>query len=54
MKASNTGGSFGGSVAVGGQQVIIGAAGEDSAATGINGDDQDTNAPSSGAVFVFE
>jgi hypothetical protein len=34
--------------------VVVGAIGDNSAATGINGDETDTGADSSGAVYVFE
>jgi len=55
LKASNTdeGDLFGGSVAVSGDTVVIGALGEDSRATGVNGDQADNSAPDSGAVYVF-
>ncbi len=55
LKASNTGqfDLFGSSVAILGETVVIGAGGEDSAATGVNGDQADNSALNSGAVFVF-
>lgn len=57
IKASNTdaGDSFGGSLALSadGSMLIIGSRYEDSAATGVNGDDTDNSAPASGAVYVF-
>jgi FG-GAP repeat len=57
LKASNTGDSdtFGASVAVSGDSVVVGSPGEDSAATGINGNqgDQFGNGPDSGAAYVF-
>ena len=52
LKASNTGGSFGGSVAVSGDTVVVGG-GDSSNATGVNGNQGDTNAPGSGAAYVF-
>lgn len=55
LKASNTGWEdhFGGAVAVSGNTVVVGAAGEDSAATGINGHQADDSAWESGAAYVF-
>ncbi|MEE4147037.1 MAG: cadherin-like beta sandwich domain-containing protein, partial [Halieaceae bacterium] len=58
LKPSNTlafyGGSrFGMSVALSGDTLAAGALGDRSAATGVNGNDSDTSAPGSGAVFVF-
>ncbi len=44
---------FGRSVGVSGDTVVVGAYGEDSSATTINGDETDDSAPSSGAAFVF-
>ena len=55
VKASNTdaGDTFGYSVALSGDTLAVGAIGEDSAATGIDGDQADNSAPNSGAVYVF-
>jgi hypothetical protein len=55
LKASNTGAGdeFGYSVAISGETVIVGAFWEDSAATGINGDQANTSAPGAGAAYVF-
>ncbi len=55
LKASNTGQAdlFGGSVAVLGDTLVVGAQGEDSNATGVNGIQSDNSAPSSGAAYVF-
>ncbi len=55
LKASNTGGGdqFGGSVAISGNTVVIGAVGEDSNAIDINGNQSDNSASFSGAVYVF-
>ncbi|MEO8428049.1 MAG: FG-GAP repeat protein, partial [Verrucomicrobiota bacterium] len=62
LKASNTGGPspgepsgdfFGLSVAVSGDTVVVGAFGEDSNATGVNGDQSDNSAGGSGAAYVF-
>ncbi len=54
-KASNTGSSdeFGYSVALSGDTLAVGAYLEDSAATGIDGDQSDNAAFESGAVYVF-
>jgi trimeric autotransporter adhesin len=55
LKASNTGADdyFGYSVAVSGDTVVVGASGEDSAATGVNGNQSDDSANSAGAAYVF-
>ena len=55
LKASNTDvfDLFGHSVAVSGDTVVVGAVGEESNATGINGDQEDNNVPGSGAVYIF-
>ena len=55
VKASNTDASdaFGGSVALYGDTLAVGASGEDSAATGIDGDQGNNNRGGSGAVYVF-
>ena len=55
LKASNTdaGDHFGRAVAVDGDTIVIGASGEDSNATGTNGNQTDNNASSSGAAYVF-
>jgi len=52
LKASNTGASdfFGGAVAISGDTVVIGAGGEDSAATGVNGNQASNAAADSGAA----
>lgn len=54
LKASNVGAydEFGTSVAISGDTIVVGVPGEDSAATGINGD-QGNGATSSGAAYVF-
>ena len=44
---------FGLSVAISGDTVAVGAPSEDSAATGVNGDQTDNDASNSGATFVF-
>jgi hypothetical protein len=55
LKASNTGAGdfFGSSVALSGDVLAVGAFGEDSAAQGVGGDQQDNGATDSGAVYVF-
>ena len=55
LKASNTdtGSAFGYSVALSGDTLAVGATGEDSNATGIDGNQLDTTAMTSGAVYVF-
>jgi len=55
LKASNTEASdnFGSSVALSGDTLAIGAFGEDSAATGVGGDQASNAAADSGAVYVF-
>lgn len=54
LKPSTAGfNNFGNTVAIDGDTIAIGAEGEDSASTGINGSEVGTGAPSSGAVYVF-
>jgi hypothetical protein len=55
LKASNTGADdlFGSSVTLSGDTLAVGASGEDSAARGVGGDQDDDSAPDSGAVYVF-
>ena len=55
LKASNTGTQdyFGGSVAVSGNTVVVGAWGEDSNTTGLDGNQADNSAGMSGAAYVF-
>ncbi len=55
LKASNTGvnDQFGFSVAVSGDTLVIGAPGEDSNATGVDGDQNNNDASGSGAAYVF-
>ena len=54
LKASNTGtgDEFGSSVSLSGDTLAVGAYWEDSNATGVNGDQNDNSARSSGAVYV--
>jgi hypothetical protein len=56
VKASNTGNSdsFGTSVAISGDAIVIGANGEASNATGVNGNQADDSASASGALYVFK
>lgn len=56
IKASNPGldEAFGAAVALQGNQLVVGAVGEGSNATGINGDEADESKPRSGAAYVFE
>jgi len=55
LKASNTGVNdfFGGAISLSGETVVVGANGESSKATGVNGDQSDNSAPGSGAAYVF-
>ena len=55
LKASNTGTGdlFGGSVAVSGDTVVVGARWEDSNATGVDGNQADDSVRDSGAVYIF-
>jgi FG-GAP repeat len=55
LKASNTGenDNFAVSVAISGDTVIVGAEGEASAATGVNGNQSDNSVPFAGAAYVF-
>jgi FG-GAP repeat len=57
VKASNTGArdNFGFSVALSadGSTLAVGSVGDDSAATGVGGDQADGSAPGAGAVYVF-
>ena len=55
LKASNTfdNNLFGSSVAVDGDTVVVGAPGENSNATGVDGDQANNSAGDAGAVYVF-
>ncbi len=55
LKASNTesGELFGISVAASDDTVVVGSPGEDSSATGVNGNQSDNGAAESGAAYVF-
>ncbi|MCC7130582.1 MAG: FG-GAP repeat protein, partial [Anaerolineae bacterium] len=55
LKASNTDADdgFGYSVAISGDTLVVGAPGEDSSATGVNGNGGDNSAASAGAAYVF-
>lgn len=56
IKASNTGAgdNFGFHVALAGDNLAVGAPGESSATTGVNGSQIDDNATASGAVYIFQ
>ena len=56
IKASNTDANdqFGVSVAISGDTVVVGALGEGSNATGVNGDENNNSAQWSGAAYVFD
>src|SRR5262249_28586387 len=55
LKASNTDAAdrFGYSVAISGDTIVVGAYGESSKATGINGNQSDNSANLAGAAYVF-
>ena len=55
IKASNTDANdyFGDNVSLSGNTLAVGAFGEDSNATGINGDQTNNNASASGAIYIF-
>ena len=55
LKASNTGSAdeFGESVAIAGDTIVIGARGEDSNATGVNGEEGNNSGTESGAAYIF-
>lgn len=55
LKASNTDtvDFFGQSVAISGETIVVGAYGESSNATGVNGDQSNNSAPAAGAAYVF-
>ena len=55
LKASNTeaGDLFGNSVALSGEILVVGALGEDSASTGVNGAQSDNSASVAGAAYFF-
>jgi len=56
LKASNAeeGDNFGFSVAISGDTVVVGAIGEDSNATGVNGSQNNNSATDSGAAYLFQ
>ncbi len=56
LKASNTGignDIFGEAVSIYGDTIVVGAPGEDSIATGVNGEESDNTADDAGAAYVF-
>jgi FG-GAP repeat len=56
LKASNTGAydSFGWSVAISGDTIVVGANQEDSSSTTVNGSGSDNSASNAGAAYVFQ
>ncbi len=56
LRASNAGAGdlFGQFVAISGDTIVVGANREASAATGVNGNENDNSAPNSGAAYVFQ
>lgn len=56
VKASNTGSKdlFGWSLSLSEATLLVGAYAEDSAATGVDGDEVDDSAPDAGAAYLFE
>jgi hypothetical protein len=55
LKASNSqsGDIFGNELAISGDTIVVGAPGEDSNVTGVNGDQSNNSGPGSGAAYVF-
>lgn len=55
LKAANadSGDHFGHAVSISGDTIVIGAYGEDSYSTEVNGDDRNNSASSSGAAYIF-
>ncbi|MGD8826924.1 MAG: hypothetical protein PVI24_18205, partial [Myxococcales bacterium] len=53
-ETSGEGDGFGVTVAISGDTIVVGAPGEASAATGVNGNESDDSAPAAGAAYVFE
>jgi uncharacterized membrane protein len=55
LKASNTDAAdqFGNSVAISGETILVGANGESSSSTGVNGNQNDNSAGVAGAAYVF-
>jgi drug/metabolite transporter superfamily protein YnfA len=55
LKAANTDAEdyFGHLVAIAGETIVVTATAEDSAASGVNGDDDDNSAENAGAAYVF-
>ena len=56
LRASNarSGAFFGNAVALSGDEVVIGAPGDASNATGVNGNANDTSKPDAGAAYIFK
>jgi PKD domain/FG-GAP repeat len=53
VKASNTGGIFGTSVALSNERLLVGAPNESSCATGVNGNQADNNCWLAGAAYLY-
>ena len=53
VEGADSGDHFGFSVAMSGETLVVGAVGEDSKATGFNGDQNNNEAQAAGAVYVF-
>ncbi|MBN4050355.1 FG-GAP repeat protein, partial [Desulfobulbus sp. AH-315-M07] len=55
VKASNTNAFdfFGGSVAISGDTIVLGAANEDSNATGVDGDETNNGLTAAGAAYIY-
>lgn len=53
-QTTGIGDSFGAAVAISGNTIAVGAPAEASAATGIDGNQDDNSAPEAGAVYIFE
>ena len=49
----NSGDTFGTSVAISGDTILVGSPGEQSSSTGVNGPEGNNSAPSSGAAYIF-
>jgi len=55
LKASNTGGGdyFGNTVSISGYTIVVGAASDDSGASGVNGNQSDNSVVNAGAAYIF-
>lgn len=52
--STESGDSFADALAISGDTLVVGAPGEDSASSGVNGDESDNSLTNSGAAYVFE